>query len=172
MRKAMEDLPVFDRVTLDYDTTQPELAMTVDREAASDLGVSVETLGTTLATLLDGREMGEYYVQGDAISVRASAPEGMIDDPSDIENVFVRTAGGRMVPLSSFVTVTERAVAPELRREGLRRAVPMTATLAEGVDLRQAMNAVERARRGEPARLDGHSFHSARPPRSTRRRAA
>ena len=115
----------------------------IDREAASDLGVSVETLGTTLATLLDGAEMGEYYVEGDAIPVRAQAPDGMIDDPSDLENIFVRTAEGRMVPLSSFVTVTERAVAPELPREGQRRAVPITATLAPGVDLRQAMDALE-----------------------------
>jgi HAE1 family hydrophobic/amphiphilic exporter-1 len=67
----------------------------------------------------------------------------MIDDPSDVENVFVKTADGRMVPLSSFVTVSERAVAPELRREGLRRAVPINATLASGIDLRQAMNALE-----------------------------
>jgi HAE1 family hydrophobic/amphiphilic exporter-1 len=67
----------------------------------------------------------------------------MIDDPSDVENIFVRTAEGRMVPLSSFVTVTERAVAPELRREGQRRAVPISATLSPGVDLRQAMNALE-----------------------------
>jgi HAE1 family hydrophobic/amphiphilic exporter-1 len=60
-----------------------------------------------------------------------------------VENIFVKTAEGRMVPLSSFVTVTERAVAPELRREGLRRSVPMSATLAPGVDMRQAMNALE-----------------------------
>jgi HAE1 family hydrophobic/amphiphilic exporter-1 len=143
MRTEMEKLPVFDRVALDYDTTQPELAIAIDREAASDLGVSVEGLGATLATLLDGREMGEYYVSGDAIPVRAMAPEGMIDDPGDVENIFVRASEGRMVPLSSFVTVSERAVAPELRREGLRRAVPLTATLAPGIDLRQAMNAVE-----------------------------
>ncbi len=143
LRAALEDEPIFDRVTLDYDTTQPELTITINREAASDLGVSVSALGTTLATLLDGREVGEYYVKGDAIKVRAAAPDGTIDDPSDVENIFVKTDGGRMVPLSSFVTVTERAVAPELQREGLRRAVPITATLAPGVDLRQAMNALE-----------------------------
>ena len=143
MRKALEDQPGFDTVRINYDTTQPELAVTIDREAASDLGVSVETLGTTLSTLLDGEEMGEYYVEGDAIPVRAQAPDGTIDDPSDLENTFVRTAQGRMVPLSSFVTVTERAVAPELPREGQRRAVPLTATLKPGNDLRSAMDTVE-----------------------------
>jgi len=143
MRTAMEDLPSFETVRLNYDTTQPELAVAINREAAADLGVSVDSLGATLATLLDGREMGEYYVEGEAIPVRAQAPDGMIDDPGDLENTFVRTDEGRMVPLSSFVTVTERAVAPELPREGQRRAVPLTATLAPGIDLGQAMQALE-----------------------------
>ncbi|HEX2257545.1 MAG TPA: efflux RND transporter permease subunit, partial [Afifellaceae bacterium] len=92
MQGAMEELPAFQRVTLDYDTTQPELAVSIDREAASDLGVPVETLGATLATLLDGREMGEYYVGGDAIPVRAQAPDGTMDDPADVENIYVRAA--------------------------------------------------------------------------------
>jgi HAE1 family hydrophobic/amphiphilic exporter-1 len=91
--------------------------------------------------------MGEYYVAGDAIPVRAQAPDGMIDDPGDLESIYVRAGGdgaeSRMVPLSSFVSMTERAVAPELRREGQRRAVPVNATLATGVDLRGAMEALE-----------------------------
>jgi len=143
LQSAMEDLPAFQRVTLDYDTTQPELSISIDREAAADLGVPVDTLGTALTTLLEGREMGEYYVEGDAIPVRAQAPDGMIDDPGDLESIYIRTAGDRMIPLSSFVTMSERAVAPDLRREGQRRAVPMTATLAPGVDLRQAMDTLE-----------------------------
>ena len=143
----MEELPVFDRVSLDYDTTQPELAVTIDREAASDLGVSVDTLGDDARRRCstDAR-WANTTSTATPFPVRAAAPDGMIDDPSDLENIFVRTAGGRMVPLSSFVTVTERAVAPELPREGLRRAVPMTAELAPGVDLRQAMNALDAAR--------------------------
>jgi HAE1 family hydrophobic/amphiphilic exporter-1 len=143
MQAALEELPVFDRVTLDYNTTQPELAIAIDREVASDLGVSVEAIGTTLATLLDGREMGEYYVEGDAIPVRAQAPTGRWTTPGDLESIYVRAGEDRMVPLSSFVTMTERAVAPELKREGQRRAVPINATLAPDVDLRQAMEALE-----------------------------
>nr|MBA3516081.1 efflux RND transporter permease subunit [Hyphomicrobiales bacterium] len=143
MKAALEELPGFDTVRTNYNTTQPELAIAIDREAASDLGVSVESLGATLSTLLDGREMGEFYIDGDAIPVRAAAPDGTIGDPSDLENTFIRTAEGRMVPLSSFVSMTERAVAPELPREGQRRAVPLTATLEPGNDLRQAMDSME-----------------------------
>jgi HAE1 family hydrophobic/amphiphilic exporter-1 len=143
LQRALEQRPSFDTVRLNYDTTQPELSVQIDRDKASDLGVSVETLGATLSTLLDGKELGTYYVGGEEFSVRAQAPDGMIDDPGDLENVFVRTAGGRMVPLASFVTVSESAVAPELPREGQRRAVPMNATFKPGVDLRHAMDDLE-----------------------------
>jgi HAE1 family hydrophobic/amphiphilic exporter-1 len=143
LQRALEQRPSFDTVRLNYDTTQPELSVQIDRDKASDLGVSVETLGATLSTLLDGKELGKYYVGGEEFSVRAQAPDGMIDDPGDLENVFVRTAGGRMVPLASFVTVSESAVAPELPREGQRRAVPMNATFKPGVDLRHAMDDLE-----------------------------
>ncbi len=54
-----------------------------------------------------------------------------------------------MVPLSSLVTFEETAVAPNLPRQDQRRAVPMTATLAPGIDLRQAMN--RRGRRSPPS---------------------
>jgi HAE1 family hydrophobic/amphiphilic exporter-1 len=144
LQHALEDDPNFAQVRLNYDTTQPELSVKIDRERASDLGVSVATLGTSLQTLLDGKEVGKFYVGGDSIPVRVQAPDGLIDDPSDLENIFVPTAGGRMVPVSSFVTVTESAVAPELPRQGQRRAIPMIATPAAGVDLRHAMDALER----------------------------
>jgi HAE1 family hydrophobic/amphiphilic exporter-1 len=103
MQAALEELPVFDRVTLDYNTTQPELAIAIDREVASDLGVSVEAIGTTLATLLDGREMGEYYVEGDAIPVRAQAPTGRWTTPATWRastSVRARTAWCRCRPSS------------------------------------------------------------------------
>ncbi len=144
LQHALEDEPDFGTVNLSYDTTQPELSVEIDRNKASDLGVSVDTLGSTLSTLLDGKELGKFYVGGDSIPVRVQAPDGMIDDPGDLENVFVRTASDRMVPLASFVTLKENAVAPELPREGQRRAVPINASLAPGVDLRHAMNDLER----------------------------
>jgi len=143
LQHALEDSPQFDTLRLNYDTTQPELSVQIDRDKASDLGVSVESLGTTLSMLLEGKELGKFYVAGDAIPVRAQAPDGLIDDPGDLENIFINTASGRIVPISSFVSVTELAVAPELPREGQRRAVPIIATLKPGVDLRHAMNALE-----------------------------
>ena len=68
------------------------------------------------------------------------APEGMIQDPAGLDRIQLRTGSGKMVPLSALVSFEEVAVAPNLQRQDQRRAVPMTATLGEGTDLRQAMD--------------------------------
>ncbi|MBB5751751.1 efflux RND transporter permease subunit [Prosthecomicrobium pneumaticum] len=136
---AMSRDPVFSQVQLNYEPNQPQLSVNIDRERAEDLGISLADVGTMVSTLLDGKDVGDYYVGDDKFDIIAQAPRGLIDDPADLENVQIRTASGVMVPLSSIVTVSEEAVAPTLARQSQKRAVPLTATLADGVDLGTAM---------------------------------
>jgi HAE1 family hydrophobic/amphiphilic exporter-1 len=67
----------------------------------------------------------------------------MVQDASALDNLQLKTKDGVMVPLSSLVSFQETAVAPSLPRQDQRRAIPIGATLADGVDLRQSMNALE-----------------------------
>jgi HAE1 family hydrophobic/amphiphilic exporter-1 len=137
--KAMEDDPSYDSVRLNYDTTQPQLSIRIDRERAADVGVPIQNISTVIQTLLDGRDLGTFNIGDERIAIRAMAPEGMIQDPAGLDRIQLRTASGRMVPLSSLVSFEEVAVAPNLQRQDQRRAVPMSATLAPGTDLRQGM---------------------------------
>ncbi len=139
LQAAMSDDPAFSNVRLDYDTTQPQLSINIDRERAADLGIPIENISSVVQSLLDGRDLGNFYIGDDPIQIRLQAPEGMIQDPSGLDRIQLRSSSGRMVPLASLVTFKENAVAPNLQRVNQRRAVPMTASLAEGVDLRQAM---------------------------------
>jgi HAE1 family hydrophobic/amphiphilic exporter-1 len=143
LKAAMEGDPRFATVRLNFDATQPQISIDIDRERASDLGVPVQTISVTLQTLLAGEDLGSYYLGDDQIDIIAKAPDGLIQDASGLDRIQLRTASGKMVPLSSLVTFKEEAVAPTLLRQDQRRAVPMTATLAPGVDLRQAMTALD-----------------------------
>ncbi|MCP4385888.1 MAG: efflux RND transporter permease subunit [Hyphomicrobiales bacterium] len=131
--------PTFDNVRLDYDTTQPQVSILIDRQRASDLGIPVNGIASVVQTLLDGRDLGNFYVGDDAIEIRLQTPEGMIQDPSGLDRIQLRSSSGRMVPLASLVTFAETAVAPNLQRQDQRRAVPLTASLGDNVDLREAM---------------------------------
>jgi hydrophobic/amphiphilic exporter-1 (mainly G- bacteria), HAE1 family len=139
---TMEDSPYFGNIRLNYDTTQPQLSIYIDRQRATDAGVPVETIASVVKTLLSGRKVGEFYVGDDPIEIRAQVPYGMIQDPAGLDAIQVRTPSGSMVPLSSFVTFEETAVAPRLPRQDKSRAIPITAALGDGVALGQAMDEV------------------------------
>lgn len=139
---AMEQSPTFGTIRLNYDTTQPQLSIHIDRQRAIDAGITVETISAVVQTLLSGRDVGDFYIGDDPIEIRAQVPYGMIQDPSGLDSIQLRTPGGAMVPLSSFVTFEETAVAPSLPRQDKSRAIPITAALADGVALGQAMSEV------------------------------
>ena len=140
----MQENPAFGQVRLGYDLTQPQLFVQVDRARAEDLGVTIDGLGDALQAVLDGRTVGTLYRDDDAFDIRLVSTADPVNDPGDLERIFVPARDGRMVPISSFVTLQERAVAPELSRESQMRAVPVTASLTPALPLCAALEEVPR----------------------------
>ena len=136
---ALEDEPGFSRVRLGYETDQPQLSIDIDRERASDLGIPIAGLAGAMQAVLDGRTVGEVFIDDRAVPVRLVSTTRPVDDPTDLANLFLQTGDGRFVPMSSIATLTESAVAPSLGREERRRAVTVSASLGDGVALRAAM---------------------------------
>ncbi|HVZ14876.1 MAG TPA: efflux RND transporter permease subunit, partial [Bauldia sp.] len=145
LQAAMEKEPqIFGTVQVNYNTTQAQVSVDIDRQRASAAGVSVSDISNAVQFLLAGKNLGNFYIGDDAIEILAGVPDGMIQDPNTLDNMQMRTSTGKMIPLSSLVTFKETAVAPSLPRQDQRRAIPMGASLGDGVDLRQAMNELEK----------------------------
>ncbi|PLL12712.1 multidrug transporter AcrB [Tabrizicola sp. TH137] len=141
---AMEENPAFGQVRLGYDTTQPQLFLEVDRARASDLGVSIDGLGEALQAVLDGRTVGTVFIGDRSHDIQLISTADPVNDPSDLERIFMRSDDGQNVPISAFVRLEERAVAPELGREAQMRSVPITAGLTPDLSLGPALAEVER----------------------------
>lgn len=139
----MEADPRFGQVRLGYDTTQPQLFVEIDRTRAADLGVRIDGLGEAFQAMLDGRTVGTLFLEDDSFDIRLMSTTDPVNDPGDLERAFVPTSNGQMVPVSSFVTLTERAVAPELGREAQQRSVPITAGLTPDIDLGAALSEMQ-----------------------------
>lgn len=139
----MEADPRFGQVRLGYDTTQPQLFVEVDRARAEDLGVRTEGLGEALQAVLDGRTVGKLFLDDDSYDIRLVSTADPVNDPGDLDRILVPARDGQIVPISSFVTLTERAVAPELQRESQQRAVPITAGLTPDLSLGAALAEVQ-----------------------------
>lgn len=143
-RTAMQErLPQFDDPDVEFQQTQPQLSIRVDRRRAEDLGVPVEGIANTLRAMVAGFEIAELNVNDRAIPVLLESAAGAINDPGDLRNLFVPTAGGDLVPLSSFVSLTEVGVAAELDRTGQKRAVEIDTPLPPGYPMRKAMAEVQ-----------------------------
>ncbi len=141
---AMEKrVPQVQNLRVEFRATQPQLSVKIDRRRANDLGVSIEALAETMKALVDTDEIGELVVNDDRIPIILQATAGAIDDPSDLQNLFVTSTSGQLVPLSQLISFSETAVAAELDRHGQRRAVEIFADPVDGYSLREAVNAVQ-----------------------------
>ncbi|MEQ8399742.1 MAG: efflux RND transporter permease subunit [Roseitalea porphyridii] len=135
----MQENPAFGQVRLEYELTQPQLFIEIDRERASDLGVDISGLGEALGAVLDGRTVGSVFINDLSYDIQMVSTSDRVDDPGDLRNIFVRAGDGTMVPMATFVTLEERAVAPELAREGQNRSVEISASLTPEFALGDAL---------------------------------
>ncbi|MDP2781277.1 efflux RND transporter permease subunit [Devosia sp.] len=128
----------FGRVSVNFDTTQPQLTLTVDRAKADALGIDINGLATTLQAMIDGSDIGNVFINDTSYTVRLVSTSNPINDPRDLESLFIKTGDGRFVPMSTIASIVESAVPPSLSREQQRRAVPVTASLDGGIALGDA----------------------------------
>ncbi|TPJ44169.1 efflux RND transporter permease subunit [Mesorhizobium sp. B2-5-13] len=149
-RKALSDAAVkiiaemqkdqrFQTPRLSIDPTQPQLAVAIDRERASDLGIDITGLANTMQAMLDGNDVVDVYVADRSYGVKLVSTTNPINDPTDLENVFLKTADGRFVPMSTIATLTERAVPPSLSREQQQPSVAITSNLSGNFALGDAL---------------------------------
>ncbi|CAN7461434.1 efflux RND transporter permease subunit [Pararhizobium sp. LjRoot255] len=141
--RQMEDSGRFENVRLNYEENQAQLSVTIDRERASDLGIDIKGLSSALQAMLDGNSVLDVYVEGEAYPVKLLSTTNPVNDPTDLQNIFLKTGDGKIVPMSSIATVEEKAVAPQLARESQLRSVSLSAGLTSSLALGDALSMVE-----------------------------
>lgn len=141
---AVERLGAFGDVRVDYSATQPQLTLQIDRQRAAELGVAADGLDTVLRALVDGTEVAEITVDDRTVPIILEGRRRGSTDPQDLLQLQVRAnapgGGQQLVTLSQFVRFEETAIAAELNRLGQRRAVELSAVVAEGVPLQRAVD--------------------------------
>jgi multidrug efflux pump len=128
----------------DYQERKPQLQIRIDRNRAADLGVSLQNIGRTLETMLGSRIVTNFLRGGEEYNVVLQAREENRATVDDLGNLYVRSdRNGEMVPLSALVTVEETAGPSSLRRFDRLRSITLSANLAPGYALGDALNYVE-----------------------------
>jgi hydrophobe/amphiphile efflux-1 (HAE1) family protein len=138
---AIEDrLPHLSQPQISYDPTQPQLSVEIDRRRAADLGIDLDNLAATLRAMIDGDDLIDLNIGDEAVPILLESSSGEINDPSDLVNLYVSTRTGRLLPLSSVVTLTEEGVASQLDRQAQRRAIGINIELTGSYPLQAAVD--------------------------------
>jgi multidrug efflux pump len=132
-------------VNLDTDLrlNKPQLDISIDRERAAQVGVSVTDIGTTLETLLGGRVVSNFKRGSKQYDVITQLRPSDRATPSTIDEVYVRGNGG-LVQLANLVSVKETVAPKELNHFNRVRSASVTGSLAPGARLGTALDDLDR----------------------------
>ncbi len=135
--------PNFLGVDTDLRLNKPELSISVNRERAADMGVSVEAIGRAIETMMGGRQVTRFKRAGDQFDVIVQVEADARNTPDDINKIFVRNQANQMVPLSSLVRVQETIGPRQLNHFGQRRSITVSANLTPGYTQGEALKFLE-----------------------------
>ena len=135
----MEQNPDFFSADSDYKETRPQMRVEIDRVRAADLGVSVNEIGRTLETMMGSRRVTTFVDNGEEYDVMLQAGRAARATPADLAAIQVRGRDGALIPLSNLVKINELAEAGSLNRFNRLRAITISAGLAPGYRMGDAI---------------------------------
>ncbi|MBS0224762.1 MAG: efflux RND transporter permease subunit [Proteobacteria bacterium] len=131
--------PGLNGVDSDYKETRPQMRVIIDHARAADLGVTAQAIGGALQALMGGERMTTFVDDGQEYDVMLQAGRDSRDSIADLNNIQVRSKTGTLVPLSNLVTLKEIAEPGSLARFNRLRSITISAGLAPGARLGDAV---------------------------------
>lgn len=124
--------PILQGVDADLKFNKPELRINVDRLKASELGVSVDDVASTLNLALSNRRLGYFTKEGKQYQVLGQVARSDRDDPSDLKSIYVRNNKGEMISLDNLVTMTEATTPSNIYHFNRFKSATISSGLAPG----------------------------------------
>jgi multidrug efflux pump len=127
MVARLEAIPGMGHVQSDLFLNKPQLEVAIDRERASDLGVSARDIASTLQILLGGLDVSSFKLEGETYDVIAQLPRLERSNPRDLVDLYVHGRDGRLVSLSQVVKARQTIAARALPHYDRLRTVTVSA---------------------------------------------
>ncbi len=124
--------PTFAFVDVNLKFNKPELRITIDRERAQSLGVSVQDIAQTLQAGLSGQRYGYFIREGKQYQIIGQVSRADRDQPLDVRTLSVKSRDGQLVQLDNVIRLNEQSTPPQLFRYNRYNAATFAASLAPG----------------------------------------
>jgi HAE1 family hydrophobic/amphiphilic exporter-1 len=122
-----------------FTANDPQVIVNVDREQAKSLGVSIGDITDTMQVLLGSSYVNDFDFNNRSYRVYVQADPQFRASPSDIARYSVRTAAGKMMPLSNVVSVGEATAPKSINHFNLFRSAEINGSAAPGFSSGQAL---------------------------------
>lgn len=136
--------PTFTTSDVNLKFNKPEINISINREKAQSLGVSVIDVAQTLQLSLSGQRFGYFIMNGRQYQVLGQFEKSDRDDPLDLTSIFVKNEAGELIQLDNLVTMTEQSSPPQLYHNNRYMAATVSAGLAPGKSISDGIEAMDR----------------------------
>lgn len=143
MEEASND-PTFAVTDVNLKFNKPEVYVTIDREKAQNLGISVMDVAQTLQLSLSGQRFGYFMMNGKQYQVIGQFDKKDRDTPMDLTSIFVKNKEGKLIQLDNLVTIEEQSSPPQLYHNNRYMSATVSASLAPGKSMSDGIEAMER----------------------------
>lgn len=141
IKSRANDSGKFAFLDIDLAFDKPEVVVDIDRAKAAQMGVSMQDLGGTLATLLGEQEINRFTIEGRSYKVIAQVERPYRDNPGWLNNYYVKNSDGQLLALSTLIKVSDRA-----RPRQLNQFQQLNSAIIQGFPIVSMGEAIETVR--------------------------
>jgi multidrug efflux pump len=138
------DNPTFQMADVDLKFSSPEMRVTINRDKAGTMGVSVRDIGETLQYGLSGQRMGYFYMNGKQYEILGQINRQQRNQPANIKSIYIRNDKGEMIQLDNLVEFVEAVAPPKLYHYNRFISATISAGLAEGKTIGNGLDEMDK----------------------------
>ena len=142
MEEVSKD-PTFTVSDANLKFNKPEINLSIDRERAKNLGVSVLDIAQTLQFALSGQRFAYFIQNGKQYQVIGQYDRMNRNDPTDLTSIFVRNNRGELIQLDNLIQVEEQSTPPQLYHNNRFVSATVSAGLAPGKSIGDGIDAMD-----------------------------
>jgi len=143
MKEVAAD-PVFQGNDVNLKFNKPELQISIDREKAKSLGLSVRDVAQTLQLAFSGQRFAYFQKDGKQYQVIGQFDRANRDEPADLRMIYLRNAQGQLIQLDNVVTLEEQSNPPQLYHYNRFKSATVSAGLAPGRTIGDGVEAMQK----------------------------
>ena len=136
--------PTFSVVDVNLKFNKPELNVSIDRDKAQSLGVSVLDVAQTLQLALSGQRFGYFMMNGKQYQVMGQFDLEDRNKPADLTSLFIRNNNDLLIQMDNIVQLTEKSSPPQLYHNNRFLSATVSAGLAPGRSMGDGIEAMDK----------------------------